>query len=97
MKTFNYLHQELCVILGKLIPRYRLWAAIGEHPITGLSPEQAATFLEDTEVGLLKPLREQVGERKWRKLVSKVRRFDPKHPTPEEVFSSIWDGLTRKD
>ena len=95
MKTFDYLHQELCITLDRKISRYQLFLNIGE----GLLPQETAAHLEDQvqEESFLGELRKEMGARKWRKLVSKIRRFGPHRPTPEEVFSRIWNGLTRND
>ncbi|MCG8591559.1 MAG: hypothetical protein MJE66_19865 [Proteobacteria bacterium] len=90
-RRFQHLFEELCVALGRVLPRYALWLSfkeLGADP-ENLSREEAleycdthlAEFLQLHEVGL--------GPRALRRLRREVERFDPLRPTPYEVMERL--------
>jgi len=97
MKVFDYLHQELCMTMGKPVPRYGIWTSMAlqdAHPAFDLTPEKAANYLENGTGKILDQCRKTAGEKKWAKLVARVRKFNPDQDTPEEVFTRLCKGLT---
>lgn len=99
MKVFDYLVQELSLSAGENLAggpkRYDLWTSMAlndAHPMHGLTSEQAATYLEEATGPILERLRKKVGPKEWAKLVKRIRRFNPDHPTPEETLQRILGG-----
>ncbi len=92
MKTFDYLHQELSLALDRQIPRFGLWVSMATqeaHPMFGLTPEQAAHYLETGTGQILDQSRQDLGKKKWAKLVERVRNFDPEGQTPDEILERL--------
>lgn len=95
MKVFDYVHQELSLVVGKLVSRYELWTAMAlqdAHPLFNPTSKKAADFLAYGEGRLLSGLRRQVGEKRWNELVDQVRNFDPEQDTPEKIMERLCSG-----
>ncbi len=92
MKVFDHLHQELSLALDRPVSRFELWISMagqGAHPLSSLTPEQAARYLETGTSKVLDQGRRTLGAKKWAKLVERVSRFDPESQTPEEIMERL--------
>jgi hypothetical protein len=94
-RTFDYLHAELTMFCGAVIKRFDVWQEL-DNP-QELTPELAADFLERDQVRLIKlvqrPHQDVAGD--WRRMVGRVRNYNPETETPEEVMDRICGGLKR--
>ncbi|MBW2500243.1 MAG: hypothetical protein JRF61_23410 [Deltaproteobacteria bacterium] len=85
-RYFEHLYNEICLALERRISRYELWLRIWESggDPDDLNPRQAHRFVE---TGLGRLLREEgarLPRRDRARLASRILRFDPRFPTPEE-------------
>ena len=80
-KIFNHLHEELSVLVGRLIPRMDLWEEFDGPP----TKEIALSFLRERTA----PVLQDISERKLRRLTKRFERWDPNADTPAEIFSRI--------
>lgn len=80
-KVFDHLHSELSLLVGKVVPRMRLWEEFEGPP----TKEIALSFLNERAVKFLP----EIPERKLRRLTKSFERWDPKRDTPEEIFARI--------
>ena len=94
-RSFDHFHAELSVEIGKLVPRYALWLEVRE---LGLDPghltradlvELASARLDPFLAfeGLVLP------DRARRRLLRRLRRYDPAVPTPYEVMERLFAGV----
>ena len=91
-RTFDYLHAELTMFCGVEIKRFAVWQEL-EDP-NNLTPELAADFLETPTARELSPIhkphRDLDGD--WRRMVGRVRNFNPDKETPEETMERLCGG-----
>jgi hypothetical protein len=91
-RRFEFLHIELSVAVGAVVPRYELWLSLRNR---GWDPEQLAlasttAFIEHHLDDFLAANGMAIRAREKRRLKARVRRFDPRHATPEEVMERIF-------
>jgi hypothetical protein len=90
-RRFEHLVVELSLALGQAVPRFRLWQALHD---AGCDPErlereQAVAFCDARLAGFLAGLGRSLEAGAARRLRRRVARFDPRYPTPEEVFARL--------
>ncbi len=91
-RRFDHFIVELSVTLGRLAPRYPLWLRLQEHgedPAT-LSWDALHAFIE---LDLEETLAEHglaLSDRMQRKLIRRLRHFDPTQPTPYETMERLF-------
>lgn len=93
-RRFEHLHAELSVAVGELVPRYPLWLylhAQGWDP-EDLSREAAIRFAREHMEAFLAGYGWRLAPRASHRLLRTVERFDPSHPSPDEVMSRILTG-----
>lgn len=88
-RLFEHLLAEISVAVGARISRYALWLELRE---AGLDPEALGrgavlAFCEGPLEGFLAARGYALAERRRRRLLRSVARFDPGRPTPEERLS----------
>ena len=91
-RSFDHFHAELSVEIGRLVPRYALWLEVRE---LGLDPgELGAADLVALASGALDPFLAFEGlilpDRARRRLVRRLRRYDPALATPYEVMERLF-------
>jgi hypothetical protein len=90
-RRFEFLHIELSVAVGAVVPRYGLWLFLRAR---GSDPEQLGrkstlAFLEHDLDDFLEPNGMCIHPRERRRLTTRMKRFDPRHATPEEVMERM--------
>lgn len=80
-KVFDYVHTELSVLAGKLLPRMDLWEEFDGPP----SKETALLFLRDGKAQTL----QGIPDRQLKRLIKRFERWDPNADTPAEIFARI--------
>ncbi len=90
-RRFEHLIIELSLALGRRVERYPLWLALRE---CGFDPESLGASDVDRFCGA--PLDAWLDERGWtlsdrrrRRLMRALRRFDPGQPTPEDFMRRL--------
>lgn len=88
-RRFDHLAVELSVEVGRAVPRFALWNALHDH---GLDPEDlsapaALAFFDGPLDAFLRDHGLRLGPRRARRLRRRVARYDPRHPSPEELFA----------
>ena len=88
-RRFDHLAVELSVEVGAAIPRWALWTALRElgHDPEQLSAEAALAFCDGPLQRFLHVQGLRLPPRGARRLRRRVTRYDPRHPTPEEIFA----------
>jgi hypothetical protein len=92
-RRFDNLVIELSVAAGRLVPRYALWLhlhELGLDPV-GLPKRDLLAFLDDELRGFMSVHDLEISDRALRRLRSRIDRFDPRYPTPEETMRRILD------
>jgi hypothetical protein len=93
-RRFDNLVIELSVAAGELVPRYALWLALqdlGCDPVV-LSQDDVRTFVDEHLAAFLEVEELCIRPRETRRLRKRLLRYDPRHPTPEEVLHRIFDA-----
>jgi hypothetical protein len=93
-RRFEHLHVELSVAVGSVVPRYELWLhlhALGWNP-EELARESIIEFASEHMSGFLADCGLSLSPRAARRLERDLRRFDPSHPTPDEVMRRLFAG-----
>lgn len=90
-RRFDHLAVELSVEVGRAVPRWALWNAMHEQ---GLDPEDlsapaALAFCDGPLDAFLRDQGLRLGRRHARRLRRRVARYDPSHPSPEELFARL--------
>jgi hypothetical protein len=90
-RRFDHLYEEICVALGRLLPRYALWLHMSE---AGLDPDRlsrrnALAFCREDLDTFLFEYGEELRGRRARRLLRSVERFDPRRSTPYEHMSRL--------
>jgi hypothetical protein len=87
-RYFEHLYREICVALGRRIDRYGLWLGVWESggDPGDLTRLQARRFVESGLGPLLRKEGARLPHRSQRRLVTRILRFDPRFPTPEECL-----------
>jgi len=91
-RRFEHLYVELSLAVGRRVPRYRLWTALGE---AGASPEHLTrdAVLRFCDEGGLRRFLAACGLHlpapRLRRLRRAVARYDPRRPSPEEVLARL--------
>ncbi len=78
--------------VGQLVPRYGLWLRLHElgwDPAT-LSSESLLSFCDHHLASFLGEHDLALCERKRRSLRKRLRRFDPRYPSPEETMVRLF-------
>jgi hypothetical protein len=98
-RCFDHFHAELSVEIGKLVPRYALWLRMQEVGLgpTDLSPSQALRFMETDLDAFLATEGLDLAERRKRRLIRRMHRFDPRRPTPYETMQRLFSAPERPD
>lgn len=94
-RGFDHFHAELSVEIGRLVPRYALWLRMQEtgcEPAT-LSAREALHFMATDLDAFLGAEGLELTQRAKRRLERRVRRFDPRHPTPYETMQRMFSGV----
>ena len=94
-RYFEHLYTEICVALGRRVPRYDLWLLVweaGADP-SELTRDHARIFLEIQLPTLLAEEGAFLDRKALRRLEKRVLNFDPRHPTPEERFARVTDAV----
>lgn len=93
-RCFDHFHAELSVEIGKLVPRYALWLRMQEVGIqpTDLSPRQTLCFIEADLDAFLATEGLDLAERARTRLSRRMRRFDPRRPTPYETMQRLFSS-----
>jgi hypothetical protein len=91
-RRFDHLAIELSVSAGELVPRYALWLRfqdLGCDPVR-LEREDVRRFIDDHLADFL--IREElvIPPRETLRLRKRLLRYDPRHPSPEEVLHRIF-------
>ena len=90
-RRFDHLFVEICVAVGRPVPRYPLWLELhdlGWDP-EDLSRRSALTFCEGPLGSFLSQRGLHLSPRSARRLQRAVRRYDPTVATPEERLARI--------
>ncbi len=92
-RYFEHLYTEICVALDRRISRYELWLLLweGGGDPDELTHAQTRYFLENNLSVILAEEGSTLGIRARRRLESKILRFDPQRPTPEEWLANAFD------
>ena len=90
-RRFEHLHIELSVAVGRLVPRYALWLCLKE---LGWQPDrltrgQAIAFCDEHLESFLACRGWALSGLRLRRLQRRLRRFDPRHPTPYETMARL--------
>ncbi len=95
-RYFEYLYNEICVAVQRRISRYDLWLMVweGGGDPDELTREQARFFVENGLSALLKEEGLCLRGRARRRLESRLLRFDPRHPTPEEWLGRTFEEIS---
>ena len=94
-RRFDHLVVELSVSAGELVPRYALWLRLqdlGCDPV-GLEREDVRRFIDDHLADFLVREELAIAPREVRRLRKRLLRYDPRHPTPEEVLHRIFSAV----
>ena len=100
-RSFDHLHAELSVEIGRLVPRYPLWLEVQEAGFEpgDLKRDETLLFVDGHLTAFLRGEGLSLTDRQKRRLVRRVRGFDPGVPTPyetmERMFSSLDDHAGR--
>ena len=88
-KRFDHLHVEVSLALGVCISRFALWLALHEegHDPEDLSRQDTVAFCGAPLQSFLAGRGQRLSLRDRRRLEKAVSRYDPSHPTPEEVMA----------
>ena len=81
-RRFDHLVEEISLVVGSRIPRYRLWLRLHEH---GCDPDRltsamASVFCDGPLAGFLAENGLRISRRKVRRLRAAIERFDPETP-----------------
>lgn len=90
-RGFERLFTELSVAVGQVVPRYALWLRIGE---LGLDPARlgrsdVVSFCDEHLPAFLAEHQLALTERRQRRLIRSLSRFDPRHLSPDEHIARI--------
>ena len=98
-RSFDHLHAELSVEIGRLVPRYALWIRLQELGLTpgDLARADVLHFVRDALDAFLQAEGLKLADRRRRRLERRLRRFDPAVPTPYETMERIFSGFDRRD
>ena len=90
-RRFDHLLVQLSLGADRAIPRYALWSSLRElgWDPEFLSREAAIAFCGGPVHAFLADRGLRLGERAARRLQKSVHRYDPRFPTPEEVFARL--------
>ncbi len=91
-RRFDHLVVELSVSAGELVPRYALWLQfqeLGCDPIR-LEREDVRLFIDEHLAAFLSREELTIAPREVQRLRRRLLRYDPRHPTPEEVLHRIF-------
>lgn len=93
-RRFDHLIIELSVAVGEVVPRYALWLCLQElgcDPVA-LSRDDVEMFMDGHLEAFLEQEELGIRPREARRLRKCLLRYDPRHPTPEEVLHRIFDA-----
>lgn len=90
-RYFNHVYNEICVAVERRISRYDLWLMFCENggDPNSLTKRQTRHFIDHNLTGLLSEIGVPLDQRAQRRLETRILRFDPRHPTPEEWLMSL--------
>ena len=87
-RYFEHVYNEICVAVNRRISRYDLWLLVWESggDPDHLTSQQARVFVENHLTPLLSEEGLRLEGRPRRRLEKSILRFNPEHPTPEEML-----------
>ena len=96
-RRFDHLYEEICLALGRLLPRYALWLHMSEVELDPerLSRKQAVRFCREHLDDFLFEHGAELSGRPARRLLRNVERFDPQLRTPYEHMARLSQPIRR--